>query len=173
MPVATIDPSEYAKYELKSAPPDGYIMLRPLPYGMKLARRDKASTMKMRAITSGSGAPRLEDVETVFETANEWTVAYDFAYCIGEHNLTDKNGALLQFNDPKTVPMTLKQLNPRVGSEIERYLFELNEEEDAESLEDFLKRSVASSTEEGTQSSTDSGEIVQNVTPMVTRPGVS
>lgn len=151
MPDVTVDSGSYERYELKSAPPDGYVMLRPLPYGMKLTRRDKASKMKMQT-EQGKGRRSTSEIE--LETLNEWAVAHDFAYCVGEHNLTDKNGTLLDF----TNAMTLKALNPKVGSEIEKYIDELNEEEDEETLEDFLKRRDGSPGEEVTLSNTVSLE---------------
>ncbi len=147
MPVATVNPNEYQRFDLKTAPPDGYVMLRPLPYGMKLTRRDKAAKMVMHSQAPQRGRGRMAvseaSVKTELETANEWATHYDFAYCIGEHNLTDANGQLLDFAST----MTLKLLDPRVGSEIEELLFALNEEEDAETLEDFLKRRDESSSE--------------------------
>jgi hypothetical protein len=152
MPDVTVDINEYTRYDLKSAPPDGFVMLRPLPYGMKLTRRDKASKMKMQTETGKGRRNTTSEIE--LETLNEWAVAHDFAYCVGEHNLTDKNGTLLNF----TNPMTLKTLNPKVGSEIEKYIDELNEDEDEESLEDFLKRQDGSSLEEPILSNTASQE---------------
>ena len=152
MPDVTVDPGQYERYDLKSAPPDGFVMLRPLPYGMKLTRRDKASKMKMQ--TDQTKGRRNASSEIELETLNEWAVAHDFAFCVGEHNLTDKNGALLDF----TNPMTLKTLNPKVGSEVEKYLDELNEDEDDELLEDFLKRRGGSSSEEMISSNTGSLE---------------
>jgi len=142
MPIATVDPSEYQRYELTSAPPDGFITLRPLPFGMKLARRDKATKMMMRAATPGRGAKgRLsqssrDETEIEFITANEWAIAYDFKYCIGDHNLTDAKGNKLDFGNA----MVMKSLNPLIGSEIEELVNKLNEGEDEESIEDFLMR---------------------------------
>src|SRR5438067_1609394 len=107
MPNVTIDPGEFERKDLKSAPPDGYVMLRPLPYGMKLTRRDKASKMQMRAQADGRGRVSNQEQIIEFETLNEWATIYDFAYCIGEHNLTDKNGQNLDFSQP----MTFKMLN--------------------------------------------------------------
>jgi hypothetical protein len=126
-------------------------MLRPLPYGMKLTRRDKASKMKMQT-EQGRGRKATSEIE--LETLNEWAIAHDFAYCVGEHNLTDKNGTILDF----TNPMTLKTLNPKVGSEIEKYLDKLNEDEDDETLEDFIKRQDGSSSAEENSSSMVSHE---------------
>jgi hypothetical protein len=151
MPDVTVDPGQYTRHDLTSAPPDGYVMLRPLPYGMKLTRRDKASKMKMQT-EQGRGRKATSEIE--LETLNEWAIAHDFAYCVGEHNLTDKNGTILDF----TNPMTLKTLNPKVGSEIEKYLDKLNEDEDDETLEDFIKRQDGSSSAEENSSSMVSHE---------------
>jgi hypothetical protein len=152
MPDVTVDPGQFERYDLKSAPPDGYVMLRPLPYGMKLTRRDKASKMKMQT-EQGRGRRATSEIE--LETLNEWAVAHDFAFCVGEHNLTDKNGTLLNFANP----MTLKTLNPKVGSEIEKYIDDLNEDEDDETLEDFHKLQDGSSSEEPILSNTASQEM--------------
>jgi hypothetical protein len=80
------------------------------------------------------------------KTLNEWAVQFDFQYCIGDHNLLDAAGNKLDFNNP----MTFKLLDPKVGSEIEKILNGLNEDEDEESLEDFINRSTSSSPEEVT-----------------------
>jgi hypothetical protein len=157
MPNATVDPNQFTRFDLKSAPPDGFVMLRPLPYGMKLTRRDKASKMKMQ---TEAGRGRRQSSEIELETLNEWAIAHDFAYCIGEHNLTDSNQVPLDF----TQPFTLKTLNPKIGSEIEKYIDELNEDEDEETLEDFIKRQDGSSSEEATSSSTDSLESNATIT---------
>lgn len=156
MPKVTVDPGSYERFELKSAPPDGYVMLRPLPYGMKLSRRSKATKMMMRSETPKKGQ-KPRDQEQVFEleSMDEWAVAHDFAYCIGEHNLEDGTGARLDF----TNPLTLKLLDPKVGSEIERFIDELNNEEGEESLEDFLARSTTSSEEEKTSSEMAGGGV--------------
>jgi hypothetical protein len=145
MPDVTIDPGEYERYELKTAPPDGYIMLRPLPFGMKLARRSKATRTMMRMpAPSKANQGKKIDQSMEIESMDEVTTLIDFSYCIGDHNLTDKNGEKLDF----TNKMTLKLLNPKVGSEIERLISELNEDEDEESLEDFLGRSTGPSEDE-------------------------
>jgi hypothetical protein len=155
MPQVTINPENYDKFDLVSAPPDGYVMLRPLPYGMKLSRRSKATKMMMRSnAPQGGRGRRTQNDEQVFEleSMDEWAVAHDFAYCVGEHNLQDAQGNLLDF----TKPMALKMLDPKVGSEIEKYIDELNNEEGEETLEDFLARSTTSS-EDGTISSDKAG----------------
>lgn len=145
-PIVTVDPAEYERFELKTAPPDGYVMLRPLPYGMKLSRRSKATRMMMRQSgTTGKNQPQGEQVFEV-ESMDEWAVAFDFAYCIGDHNLQNRDGTTIDFS--KNTVMKIKMLSPKVGSEIERAIDTLNNDEDEESVEDFLKRQDTSSLEE-------------------------
>lgn len=149
MPKVTVDPAKYERFELKSAPADpndpndedGFVMLRPLPYGLKLARRSKATRMMMRS-QAAPNSKLQKDQDQVFELESHDEVAahFDFAYCVGDHNLTDNNGQKLNF----TSPMTLKSLDPKVGSEIEKLIDDMNNSEDEESLEDFLARSTSS-----------------------------
>lgn len=147
MPVVTVDPTEYERFDLKTAPPDGYVMLRPLPYGHKLSRRSKATKMMMRSQPNQSRR-QAQQAEQVFEveSMDEWAVAFDFQYCIGEHNLQNRNGSLIDFS--KNTHMQIKMLDPKVGTEIEQLIDKLNNDEDEETLEDFLKRSNTLSGEE-------------------------
>lgn len=163
MPIVTIDPNEYTRFELKSAPADsnregdeqGFIMVRPLPYGMKLGRDEKAMKLVSRTVKEevksgrmrkGAGSALAESLETELRTANEWASEFDFGYCIGDHNLLDNAGNKVDF----TKKMSIKMLDPRVGSEIGAILFKINNEEDDETLEDFLGLPTTSS-ENGTE----------------------
>lgn len=140
MPVAVVT-TEAQRYDLKTAPPDGYIMARPLPYGAKLERRDKATVMRMeQEVQRGKRKSRQrpqEDKETQkieLDMKSNWAALHDFSYCITDHNLTDENGAKLDFDNP----LVLKYLDPKIGSEIERILSDINDD-DEESMEDFTK----------------------------------
>lgn len=145
MPVATIDPEKYDRYDLKTLP-EGYVMLRPLPFGMKLERRDKATKMSMEAATGRQSRGQDNTQKFELETLSKWSRAYDFKHCIGEHNLQSPDGNLLDFSNP----MTLSLLDPKVGSELESLIDSLNEDESEESLEDFTKRVTSPSPEEVT-----------------------
>lgn len=155
MPVVTVDPTTSEKFLLKTAPKDpndpsdedGWVQLRPLPYGMKLKRRDGMSRMSMKA---QSGKKSDSDGAIELQSFNDWAVGFDFAYCIVDHNLTDANKTKLDFSKP----MARNLLDPKVGSEIEKLINNLNEDEGEESLEDFLSRSNTSSTTESNDSST-------------------
>lgn len=158
MPVGTIDPNKYERFELKTLKADpsvagdenGYVMLRPLPFGLKLERRDKATKMSMEAAT---GKGRSEDTQKFeLETLSKWSRAYDFKHCIGDHNITDVNGVKLDFGNP----MTLQLLDPKLGSELESLIDALNEDESEESLEDFIERSTSQSLDTPTGLTTES-----------------
>jgi hypothetical protein len=125
-------------------------MVRPLPYGMKLSRRDKATKMSMEVAARKRSRGEETGQKLDLEQLNEASVQFDFSYCIGDHNLLDAAGNKLDFANP----MTIKLLDPKVGSEIESILSDLNEDMDEESLEDFIKRSTSSSKEEADTSST-------------------
>ncbi len=146
MPIATVDPNVTVRVDLESCE-GGYVELRPLPYGKKLERRDKQAKMFMRARstptrTKGRMAQSSNDDAVMeFETANEWAVQFDMAYCVVDHNLTDTNEHKLDFANP----MTFKSLDPRIGTEIEYAIADLNELEDEETSEDFQKRLLESS----------------------------
>lgn len=155
MPNATVDPTHFEREELKSLE-GAFIMVRPLPFGLKLKRRDRATKMYMEAPANrGRSKQQLEDDVNRFELEqmNEWATLHDFAYCIGDHNLEDINGAKLDMSSP----MTLQILNPRVGSEIEAILSKLNEDESEEELEDFIKQHTAST--QGTSTEPPAKEV--------------
>jgi hypothetical protein len=88
-----------------------------------------------------------------FETATELQNHLTFSYCIGEHNLLDHAHNQIDF----TNPMSLKLLDPKVGSEIEALIDDLNLGEDEESFEDFQKR-LSGSSPETKQSEEGSGD---------------
>jgi hypothetical protein len=142
MPRATVN-QETVRKELKSCP-DGYVELRALSFDQLLERRDKA----MKMYSSGD----QKDSRVIFESAMQWSRYFEFKNCIVDHNLEADNGEKLNFENP----MTLKILDPKIGSEIERYIDEMNQEEGEESYEDFSKRVASSSTNGQTTPSPDS-----------------
>ncbi len=165
MRVATVT-TEPQRFELKSLPEDedaglegGYIVARPLPYGMVLERRDKGTRMGMELeVQQGSrrrnkrsinqDEPEVQKIELT--TLSAWMANHDFAYCIIDHNLATKDGKKLDFANP----MHVTALDPKVGIEIDRILSDLNEpEEDEETLEDFTQSRTSSSKDERAQSS--------------------
>ena len=166
MPVVTIDPNKSERFTLKSAPKDpndpndedGFVVLRALPYGMKLTRRDKATRMMMKQQpTQGKkrGSASTPDSTIELESMNEWAVAFDYANCILDHNLTDQNKQKLNFSNP----MAIKTLDPKVGTEIEKLINSLNEDEDELMLDDFQPLSNSSSQEEENPSLMDGNDL--------------
>jgi hypothetical protein len=130
MPVGTVT-QEPIRRELKSLPPDGFVLLRQLPYWDVLERRDQGSRAVMESTKKQPGMKQDDTQKMVIETLQTWERHYTFKNCIVDHNITDENGVQLDFNRPQT----LKFLNPKVGVEIEQYIDELNSaDEDDEEL---------------------------------------
>lgn len=154
MPTATVNTDFGEPIQLKSLE-GAFVKLRPLNYGMRLERLDKASKMYMEMSDSDIRRRRgrgnePETIKAFIDSQNKWARQFDFAYCIGDHNLEDSDGKKLDFSNP----MTIEILNPRVGQEISDMLDELNGEESEENLEDFIKRHTKSSVDEKVTSST-------------------
>lgn len=151
MPVATVNHS-FERHELKSCE-GAYVMLRPLPYGLKLERRDKAMKMKLeQEVTPRRGRqrkrgnePEIQKIE--LEQFSSWSTQFDFSHCIGEHNLTDENGTPLDLGNP----MTLQFLDPKIGSELEDLLAEINGDLDDGEMDRFTSQPAPSSSTELTQ----------------------
>lgn len=133
MPRATVK-TDVEHKELKSCE-GGWVDLRQLPFHDMLIRRDKSTNLSMEM--SNGKAKDDEARRMGIEMANLWTAQFEFANCIVDHNLEDDEGNKLDFSE-KAVSKTLRILDPKIGSEIERYIDELNQEED--DLEDFTKR---------------------------------
>lgn len=154
----TIDTNKWQRFDLKSAP-GGFVMLRPLPYSMVIERRDKGLKMRMIQQRQLRNQPQQQQEQVIdLESMGEWTTKFDFGYCIGDHNLADTNGTKLDFST-KQLMMTLKSLDPRVGGEIGRLIDTLNEGEDDEVLDDFLRQPGSSSVSEPTPSAMGIGGL--------------
>lgn len=122
MPRATVS-RETVKHNLKSVP-GGYVELKTLSFDQMLERRDNAMRMSQQ-ISQGNS----QSVQVDLKLANQWATHFEFKNCIVDHNLTGESEEKLDFSDP----YTLKVLDPKAGAEIQRYLDELNKEEDDES----------------------------------------
>lgn len=144
MPVAVVDSEAHERKELKSLE-GGWIDVRPLPHGLVLRRRDKQSKMFVESNmgTQGHRRPQAETSRLEIETMNEWATAYDYKYCIVDHNLTDKEGNKLDLGSPLAIQM----LSPKVGAEIDTILSDLN---DFTQDEDFTPAPSTSSQDERT-----------------------
>lgn len=149
MPNVTISTDYSEPIPLKSAPPDGFICVRPMPFGRMLKRRDTASKMSMETQGRGRNNSNNDPSKISIETLQYHARIQEFAYCIGDHNLTDVNDRKLDFSNA----MSLDALHPKVGAEIEAILDKLNSEEE-EDTEDFTQP-ASNSTEETTPLSTE------------------
>jgi len=138
MPDATISP-ELHHYDLKTLP-GGWIKLRQLPYYDMLVRRDKGSSASMEQQVDGRRRGQQQTAKMVLESLQTWERDYMFKQCIAEHNLEDKNGAVLDFNNP----MAIRTLRPDIGMEIERLIDDLNSEGDVfqEDFQDAASNSL-------------------------------
>lgn len=139
---------EPERYELKTAPPDGYVKLRRLPYNELLARREMATKLSMdqnpaKGRRAKEQAPQKIDIELIQLKSRE----FEFKHCVVDHNLTI-GGMPVDFSQPK---LAFAQVDPKILQEIELYLTELNQEADEDELEDFTTSPSPSSPEETTQ----------------------
>jgi hypothetical protein len=125
MPKATVS-TETVRKQLKSAPPDGYVVLRQLSYSQMMKRRDLASRAYTELPSSERKLRELDTVKQYMEVVNQKIMEFEFANCIVEHNLQDEDGNLFDF----TNPMSFDVLNPKVGLEIDRYIEEMNQEDE-------------------------------------------
>lgn len=98
----------------------GYVELRQLSYDELLERRDNAMQ-----ILSKMG---LKTPETQIKIANQTTAKFSFSRCIVDHNLTF-DGKPIDFSKPE---VALRQLDPKIGKEIENLIDDMNEEEEDE-----------------------------------------
>ncbi len=123
MPVAVIQ-GEPEHFDLKTCPPDGYVKIKRMTHGEKLERRKFTSQMAMEADTKN------KSMKGVIDLFKEETSFYDFAHCVVDHNLTDKDGRPLIFKNPSDV----RKLAGQVAEEIETYIDKVNNFEDSEEL---------------------------------------
>jgi hypothetical protein len=146
MPRATVDLTP-KREELKSAPPDGYIMVVPLPYGKILERRDNATKMSMEQQADQNAGPSKIDIGML----QRQTRMYEFEHCITDHNLEDHLSRKLDLKNPRDFDL----LDPKIGQEIEVVLDKLNQiEEEVASSDSFTGPASQDSTEETERSTT-------------------
>lgn len=147
MPVGTRK-TETVRRELKSAPPDGFVMLRQLSYDEMLERRDGGIKILME-----QSPGRNVDSKTSMQIANRWSNQFTFPRCITEHNITDENNVPLDF---RNIEMVFKMLDPKIGAEIERYIDELNQEDESEDFTPASNSSLQAAKELPNESSPES-----------------
>ena len=116
MPVATVD-TEPQRFELQSAPPDGFVLLRRMSHGQMLHRQDIAMTMNMQADRRTSAA------NVDIKQSQTAVGMFELAVCVVDHNLTDPSGRKLNFTNRQDV----EQLDGRVGAEINMLIQDMHD----------------------------------------------
>ncbi|MEQ1675082.1 MAG: hypothetical protein ABL876_00195 [Chitinophagaceae bacterium] len=124
MPIVQVSDAP-VRFELETAPPDGYVMLKRLSYGQKLLRGESAFDTTVQG----------EGRNTMMYVANQRrkVQALDFAACVVEHNLTyidDATGNECPFDFKSS--WWQDKLDPRVGEEIETRIDSMNNYEKVE-----------------------------------------
>lgn len=128
MPIAVVVDNQ-VKFELKSAPPDGFVSIRRMNYGESLKRRDMMANVAME-MRDRKGRDDKETTKIQMEILSEKTAIWEFSNLVMEHNLTDANGSPLNFKNPDHV----KMLQGKIGDEIQNYINNLNSFEEDEQV---------------------------------------
>lgn len=124
MPKATVEGIEPKRFDLKSAPPDGFVLIRVMPWGEKMKRQGMATQQSINMQQNGPQTDTKMFIDITQQRVAEW----EFANLIIDHNLEDANGVKLDFRRPET----LNRLDPRIGDEINTYIAEMNNFESGE-----------------------------------------
>jgi hypothetical protein len=130
MPRATVS-TESHHYDLKTAPPDGFVELREMSYGEKIQRRSMVSKALMKGGGKGSAKGSFE---AEMDFMNEQSMFFSFQHSIVDHNLEDEQGNKLNLSTAAGI----QSLAPRIGEEIDQLIDKLNnfeaEDEDSPSF---------------------------------------
>ena len=134
MPRATVVTAP-ERFDLETLPKTeeeegGFVLIRRLSYGEKLQKDQEA--MKMRFDMSTAGDSKAMDAEIAM--ISELATLNEFQKCIMDHNLQDDNGVRLDLTKLENI----RQLDPRVGDEINQLMQQLN---------DFERRSKTTSVD--------------------------
>lgn len=124
MAIATVT-SNTDRKELKSCPPDGYVVIRRMNYGESLKRKEMMASIAMQM-----DGKKGEGAKVQMDLLQEKTALWEFANLIVDHNLTDDKDRRLDFRNPKDVMM----IRGQVGDEIQLYINDLNSFEDDEAV---------------------------------------
>jgi hypothetical protein len=112
------------KCELKSAPPDGYVVIRRMNYGESLQRKDMMASIAM-SMDSKKGS---SETKMQMDLLQEKTSLWEFSKLIVDHNLTDDKERKLDFSNPAHV----RAIVGRIGDEIQMHIDRINSFEDTE-----------------------------------------
>lgn len=123
------------RYDLKTAPPDGYVVIRRLSHGEKAERRMINNKLTMKAQKG------KKDVDSSIDMFHANVDLYNFKHCIIEHNLQDKDGRVLDFS----IAADVNKIDGRVSEEITTYIDRENNFEADEDLGNSSEPSEPSS----------------------------
>lgn len=123
MPKASSNTAETERHDLKTCP-GGFIEARRLTYGEKLQRRAMVSNMRFEA------SNKSKDFAGEMNLVNEKATVFDFQKCIVDHNLFKDDEETVKFDLSKI--QDIRDLDPRIGEEIDQLLSDLNNFEDDE-----------------------------------------
>lgn len=118
MPRATVNLETTERHDLKTLP-EGWVELRRLTYGQMVQRR---AMMKLSVEAGGKN----KDFKGELAMASEEITRFEFAHAIIDHNLEDETGRKLNLGSP----VDFAALDPRVGTEIETLVTEMNNFDD-------------------------------------------
>jgi len=121
MPVGTVTGAPKT-FELKTAPPDGFVKVRTMSFGEAKERDDIVVKFATETPRDNPEGIRIGTERVTWEMANFATSLFDFQRCVLDHNITDENGRKLNL----ATAIDLRQLDPRIGEEIESYIREMN-----------------------------------------------
>lgn len=138
MPVVGIG-GDTKRFDLKTCPPDGYVVLRRQSYGEKLSRKAELSKATVEAARDNLKGKTTEGITAQFQMMTEGTTLMDFSKSIVEHNLTfyarpDDPSSETAFDFTNLAH--IKKLPAHIGEEIETYITQMNDfEDDADTKE--------------------------------------
>jgi hypothetical protein len=111
------------RYDLKSAPPDGYVTIRRMSYGDKMLRRQKLGKATVHG--DGGKSKKRGDFTAEMELINEQVTLLEFSRAIVDHNLTMLvNGSEIPVDFSNA--LHVKMLEGPVGEEIDAYITDWN-----------------------------------------------
>lgn len=164
MPVAEAK-TDTKRYDLKSAPPDGYVVVRKFKYGERLkirslSARAHIAAQEFEGRKNGKDDSDAADVGMSFDM--ESVAAFQFARAVVEHNLTLANGTAINFKSREH----FAALDDTIGGEIEGYIDEFNPEVNPETVgKEPDKNGTPLASGSGTPSTPESSETTTQPSP--------
>ena len=136
MPKATIS-SEPKRFDLQTAPPDGYVVLKRLNYGQTLKRQSISQQTEVSDDgPSGRAVGRIHvDLQGV--------AAFDFRYSIIEHNLQKDDGSPINFSNVAD----FADMDPDIAQEIDDYIIKFNGFDKSAKQREEERRPLSSTSE--------------------------